>query len=327
MANIIVPSVTYTPKENPEIFDTPSFVSPEIEKAFTVIDDVQDQMKLYFSGNLSKVTKKYTTCGWVTTGSGTDLTEKTLSVVPLQIQLEQCADPFTRSLKDQARKSGLNWNDLTGTDIEKLIVDKVKKAAKEDFFRIMSFGQISSGDANYQMLDGLWRKIFNNVNSYCIEKVGSIGNVTLTPTLVLGYFKDLYNNANNVLKSVPEGDKKFYVTGSIYDVMLEVFESNSSGSDLQLNNLSKGQKSIFYRGIEIVPFRSWDTYIAADFGNFAPNRIIYSVPGNFVMGIESASDFNALDFWYDKKDDTNYIRMRYRAGFEFMHCDYAAVSY
>lgn len=327
MANIIVPNVTYIPKTNPEIFEIPTFVSPEIEKNFTVIDDIQDQMKLTFAGHLAKITKKYTTCGWVETGNGAALTEKTLTVVPLQIQLSQCADVFTRTLKDQSRKSGLNWNDLTGTDIETLIVNMVKKAAKEDFFRIISFGDTASVSADYQMLDGLWRQIFNNVNSYCIEKVGSIGNTTLTPANVMGFFKDLYNNANNVLKSIPEADKKFYVTGSIYDAMIENYESTSTGSDIQLNNMINGQSTLKYRGIEIVPFRSWDTYISADLGGFAPHRIIYSVPENFVIGVETMSDFNQLDFWYEKKDDTNYIRMRYRAGFQFMHCDYVAVSY
>jgi hypothetical protein len=324
---IIVPSVTYIPKVNPEIFEIPTFVSEEIQNAFTVIDDVQDQMKLYFMGSMSKITKKYNSCGWVNTGEGAVLSEKTLQVVPLQIQLEQCADVFTRTMKDQARKSGLNWNDLTGTDIETLIVNVVKKAAKDDFFRIISFANTASGDANYQMLNGLWRTLFDNVNSYCIRKIGSIGNTTLTPALVLGYFKALYNGAADVLKAIPEQDKKFYVTGSIYDAMLENYESNSTGSDVMLNNMIQGQRKLYYRGIEIIPFRAWDTIISADFGGFAPNRMIYSMPSNFILGVETMNDFNALDFWYEKKEDTNYVRMRYRAGFQFMHCDYAAVSY
>lgn len=327
MANIIVPNVTYTPKTNPEIFDLPTFVTPEIEKGFTVIDDVQDQMRLYFAGHLSKITKKYAACGWVVTGDGLNLTEKLLTVVPLQIQLEQCADVFTRTLKDQSRKSGLNWNDLTGTDIETLIVDRVKKAAREDLFRIISFAQLSSGDANYQMLDGLWRTLFNNVNSYCIRKIDNIGNATLTPASVLQYFENLYTGATNALKQVPEADKKFYVTGSIYDAMIKNYESNSTGSETMLSNIQNGQKTLYYRGIEILVYRAWDTIISADFAGFAPHRMIYGMPDNFILGVENMSDFNQLDFWYQKKEDTNYVRMRYRAGFQFLNCDFTAVSY
>lgn len=329
--NITVPSVTYTPKETREVFLKPVFEDPDLMAAFTVRTDIQNQEKLYFTNDLSKITKKYQSCSNSETARTNDtrkisITEKTLTTVPLEVNLELCADVFTSTFYDQARKSGLNVNDLTGTEIETLTLDIVRTAMKEDFFRIISLSETASPDAHYQQLDGLWRTIFNNVNSYCISVRETIGSGSLATDAAHDKLWELFEDAPNVLKQLPESDRVFYVTGSIYDNLLRTY-SKLGQTEAQFRNLVDGQQRLMFNGIPVIPMRSWDRWISADFGSFAPHRIVYTTPKNHIIGIEADSDFNQIEMWYEKKEEINYIRGKYRAGYLFFHCDYIAVAY
>lgn len=332
MGNIVVPSVTYSAKETKEIFLKPVFEDPDLQAAFTVMPDIQNQQKIYMASDLQKVTKKYEACSSAFANTTNDtnnqinITEKTITTVPLQVELTQCADVFTSTFMDQMKKSGLSWNDLTGTEVESLIQQIVRTAMKRDFFRILSFGDTSNVSAHYQQLNGLWRTIFNNLNTYCITVRKTIGSGTLATDAAHDKLWDLFTDAPNVLKALPESDKVFMVTGSIYDNLLRTY-SKLGQTEAQFQTLTDGSKVLMFQGIKVIPMRSWDTHISADLGSFAPHRIVYTTPKNHIIGIESSSDFNQVEMWYEKKEDTNYIRARYRAGYQFLHCDYIAVAY
>jgi hypothetical protein len=329
--NITIPSVTYSAKDSKELFFKPVFNDPDLKAAFNVRTDIQNQEKVYMVGSLSKITKKYQSCSNSETARTNDtrsipITEKTITTVPLEVNLELCADVFTATFLDQVRKSGLDVNDLTGTQIEEITLQIVRQAMAEDFFRIISFGDTSSVDAHYQQLNGLWRTVFNNINSYCISTRKTIGSGSLGTDAAHDKLWELYQDAPNVLKQLPESDRVYYVTGSIYDNLLRTY-SKLGQTEAQFTNLVNGQKRMLFNGIPVIPMRSWDTWISADLGNFAPHRIVYTTPKNHIIGIEADSDFNEVRTWYQPKEDMNYIRAKYRAGYQFMHCDYIAVAY
>ncbi|MBX9639481.1 MAG: hypothetical protein K2X97_07055 [Mycobacteriaceae bacterium] len=330
MANVLgTSSLTYTGKETMDVLLKPSFEDPELNKVFRIMTDIQSKQKLYLLNPLAYITKKYDSCGLpATTGGPVNITQKTLEVEPLQIYLEQCADVFNDTIFEQWRRTGKDWNDLTGTEAQKLIETVVMDAVKRDAFRIANFGNTSLSDTRYTMLDGKWTKIFQNVDSYCIDRVEYLPDGTLGADAALGYLKNLYNNADNILKQVPNANKQFEVTGSIYDNLLASYESKTSGTaEMQFNWLVDGVASLKFRGIEVVPIRSWDTYIAADFSNSNPHRIIYTAKDNWVLGVEKQTDFTTAKFWYSDDDDKNKVLIRYRMGVEFVHCDLTAVSY
>jgi hypothetical protein len=330
MANVLGTSgLTYNGKETMDVLIKPSFQDPELSKLFRVKTDIQSKEKMYLLNPLSYITKKYDSCGLPSpTGDGVNITQKTLEVEPLQIYLEECADIFTDTIFEQWKKTGKDWNDLTGTEAQKIIETLVMDAVKRDAFRIACFGDTSLSDTRYTMLDGLWTLIFDNVDSYCIDRVEYLPDGSLAADAAIGYLKNLYNSADNILKQVPNNDKIFHVTGSIYDNLLASYESKSGGTaEIQFNWLTDGVASLKYRGIEVNPIRSWDTYIDADFSDSNPHRIIYTKKDNWVLGIEKESDFTKAKFWYSDDDDKNKILIRYRMGVQFVHCDLTAVSY
>lgn len=328
MANILGTSgLTYGGKETMDVLIKPSFQDPSLSSVFRIMTDIQSTQKMYLLNPVSYLTREYESCGLPTAATGVSITQKVLTTVPLQIYTNECADVFTNTIFETLKKSGADWNNLEGTEIAKIIEKITMDAAVRDAFRIATLGDSTGSDVRYTMLDGMWRLIFDNVESYCIDRVEYLPDGTLAADAALGYLRNLYNNADNILKQVPENDKHFLVTGGIYDNLLASYESKNGGVDMQFTILTNGTRELTFRGIKLVPVRSWDTYISADFSNSNPHRIVYTKKDNWVLGVEKESDMTTFRSWYSMDDDIYKTLLRYRMGVQFVHCDLTAVSY
>lgn len=328
MANILGTSgLTYGGKETMDVLIKPSFQDPALNSIFRIMTDIQSTQKMYLLNPLSYITTEYESCGLPTEASGVDITQKTLTVSPLQVYIKECPDTFTNTIFETLKKSGKDWNDVSGTEIEKIIQKIVMDAAMRDAFRIASFGDTSLSDTRYTQLDGMWKKIFDNVDSYCIDRVEYLPDGTLAADAAIGYLRNLYDNADNILASQEDGNKHFLVTTQIYNNLLASYESKNGGTETQFALLTNGTKMLQFRGIDVKPIRSWSTYINADFSNSNPHRIVYTTKDNWVLGVEKESDMTSFKTWFSDDDDVYKSLLRYRMGVQFVHCDLTAVSY
>jgi hypothetical protein len=328
MANILGTSgLSYGGKETTEVLLKPSFQDPALNSIFRIMTDIQSTQKMYLLNPLSYITSEYESCGLPTEATGVSITQKVLTTAPLQAYVKECPDVFTATIFETWRKTGKDWNDITGTEIEKIIGKITMDAAIRDAYRIACFGDTTGSDVRYTMLDGMWRLIFDNVEDYCIDRVEYLPDGTLSAGNALTYLTNLYNNCDNILASVPEGDKHFLVTTQIYNNLIASYESAAGYTELQFKNLTDGQKIVQFRGIDVIPQRSWTTYINSDFSNANPHRIVYTKKDNWVLGVEKESDMTSFRSWYSQDDDVYKSLLRYRMGVQFVHCDLTAVSY
>jgi hypothetical protein len=328
MTNILGTSgLTYGGKETMDVLIKPSFLDPTLSSIFRIRTDIKSTEKMYQLNPLSYLTQAYTSCGLPDPSSGVNITQRTLTTAALQIHTEECADVFTNTIFENWKKSGNDVNDLTGTEAAKIIEQITMNAAVRDAYRIACFGDTDISDTRYTMLDGMWKLIFDNVESYCIDRVEYLTDGTLSAGNALTYLTNLYNNCDNVLASIAESEKHFLVTTQIYNNLLASYESAAGYTELQFENLTNGQKLVKFRGIEVVPQRSWSTYINSDFSNAQPHRIVYTTKDNWVLGVEKESDMTTFRNWYSQDDDVYRTLLRYRMGVQFVHCDLTAVSY
>ena len=267
MANAVELSLNYTWDgiTATDLIYKPSVITPEIQSIFTVVEGVKSKKQLYLPANLEKIVKANQGCSRTASGSAT-ISNRTLEVAELQVFIEQCYTEFSETVFEEALKSGIDKADITGTFIENVIMTLVKDALIRDNFRIISFGDTGSGNADYNMLDGLWPTLIDGVATYCVDRIGSaLGSGTLSADTALTYLKAHYEGANIILKQQPVDKRKFYVTGSVYENLMSSYESKSSGSDAQLNLLINGTTGAMkYRGIEVVPVYAWDAALDAD---------------------------------------------------------------
>ncbi|HET6224659.1 MAG TPA: hypothetical protein VFF27_00175 [Bacteroidia bacterium] len=328
MANILGTSgLTYGGKETMDVLIKPSFQDPKLSTIFRVMTDIQSTQKLYLLNPTSYLTQTYSSCGLPTASTGVNITQKVLTTSPLQVYTNECADVFTSTIFETWKKSGADMNDLSGTEAAKIIEKITMDAVVRDAYRIACFGNTSLSDTRYTMLNGMWKLIFDNVESYCIDRVEYLPDGTLAAGNALTYLTNLYNNCDNELAAVPEGDKHFLVTTQLYNNLIASYESAAGYTELQFRNLTNGQKLVQFRGIDVVPQRAWTTYINSDFSNSNPHRIVYTTKDNWVLGVEKESDMTTFRNWYSMDDDLYKTLLRYRMGVQFVHCGLTAVSY
>lgn len=142
----------------------------------------------------------------------------------------------------------------------------------------------------------------------------------------LAMFKAMYAKMPSSLRK-RKMEVKFYVTASVADNYRDTMESSSAGSDSSYNAVIDGVRKMAYRGIEIVEFLMWDDVINADLGDCRPHRALLTIPKNFIIGMDGASDDTNIEMFYDQTTQNNVFRAEWKMGVEYLHEDYIVVSY
>lgn len=326
MANVLVENLNYTynGKESTDLFFKPSVMTPEFS-IFRIMDDIQSKKQLNLVGNLRNIVQKYEGCARPTASSGLDITNRTLEVTELEVFLEQCKDTFEDSIFEIALKNGIDRNDIQGTEIETAIRTLVTDALRRDNFDLFSFGDTTATGTFLEPLDGLWTRLIAGTATYEVERIGGSLD-TLSADSALQRLRFMHESANNILRSLPVSERKFFVTQSIYDNLLTSYESITSGSNLQFQLLQDGTTSLKFRGIDVIPVLAWDDAIAR-YSLGSPNRIIYTTPQNHVIGVNRAGDDSVVGAWYERKDRQVYFEAQYRMGYNYVHPDLQAIAY
>jgi len=329
MANTLTPNFNYTYDgiTSTEVFYKPTVLTPDVLQIFKVLTGVKSKQQLNLVAPLSNITKADQGCGTTETGTGIQITNRTLETCSFEVFLSQCYDVFEGNVMENLLKSGNGTPDLTGTGIQTILENVIKDGMRRDAFKFFSFGDTDSVNTNLNVCDGLWTRLIAGVASYEVDRISTIGsNLSQTANQrALDYFKLLFEGADITLKQMPVGEKKFFVTGTIFENYLTTLET--------LNNAEGGWKIVqdglpraFYRGIEVVPIYAWDSIIT-EFSLGSPNRILYTTPANHVIGVERAQDQSEMEIWYEKKDKKVYIRGMYRMGYNYVQNDLQAISY
>ena len=175
MASLITTSATWTGKQNLDYFLKPLFIgkSPLATQGIRIIPNVQSTMKLNYFGAVSKVTKAY--AKGFSAASGSTMTQRDLTVYRLKSEFSQDAMEFNQTVFEQALNKGIDWNNITGTQLENIIIEIFRNAMGSDWFRIFWLGDVyketvsgtpykytGSADTNYNMFNGMWKTLIDN---------------------------------------------------------------------------------------------------------------------------------------------------------------------
>jgi hypothetical protein len=179
MANLITHALSYSKESIEEYFITPLFVENDIRELITMRLDIKNSEKLDFFDNLEKITKAYAQGTSFTASTGVTLTQKTLSVSDMKAQIQQNGKAFLNQVKEALLKKGYNENDISDTLFEQIIMDIVMDGLKADLQRQIWFGDTEkeqrtssipngSADTDYNVYDGFWKRLIDDVSSATI---------------------------------------------------------------------------------------------------------------------------------------------------------------
>lgn len=330
MANAVTSMTTYTGKQS----EFRELVMKKLEGflglnelGFQIIEDIQSNKIMYKDSYMDKITKKRTGCNNTSTGTGVAISSFTLAVTDMQAQLEQCADVFDATIAEILRKKGADINNLTGTEIESYILERVADAAARDIYRIVFLGDTTLTNSDYTAFDGIFKKLKAGAlaGDGTVQVSSTISDASLAVGSIVATLDTYIDAQPYELKFAPDADKRFYVTDTVYSAYERYLSSTQfSGVGAQRDALVNGIPTLSYRGIPFVNLKVISKYIMQDFSTTSPpsvgtddNRIILTLPDNHYLATDTMTDSAKVQMWYEPVEDTNFTRLRYKLGYNY----------
>jgi len=319
-------SVSYEGIEANTLFFDPIFLPDGEFSDYTVIPNVVSKRKLQYIKKLEKIVQKKTGCGFTPVGKF-GMYDRTIEVDDIKVNLEQCVDEFKDTVLEEKLKKGTLREDLTGTEIGNLILENVQQGLILDYFRLFWFGDKSSLDSTYNVTDGIWSVhipalVAANLTPYTSGLSGAplaAGNAT---TILTG----VYDTQSLALSALPDGDKLFYVSKSIWNAYRDDLE-NAGGGDAGRQMLIDGVQTLLFRGIRIVNNPTWDEYTTNDLGQVDQHEVMLTIPKNLVFATDLMSSLTQVMMFFDPFEEVTKVKVCAKFGTNFVHPSLFSVAY
>jgi hypothetical protein len=340
VASMYTPNLTYTypGRLDLDLIKPIRIGTPNFSDLFTIIQGVRCGDWLHYIQPLTSVlTKPDGSCNPTYTQSGS-ITDKQLTTGPFAVNLSWCADEFAvqcNAIVEKYSGLGMDIYDIQ-SNLQSIIFEEIRAAMNYDLWKVIFFGDnsLGSGSTNiYSAIDGVFTKFFDSATAYCVEPVYNFSaaqklhNSVMNPDQAKDILRLLWGNSDIRLKSVPDAQKSFWVTGSFWENYYDSLINNCCvegswrlGQD--------GATDLYYRGIKLIPL--WfadDTLGAATNADSNPfydeirHFAVYTAKGNHFMGVERTSDLDNLTMCLDCRTNETLIKGRFKAGYNFVQCD------
>lgn len=326
MADVInITGVTYAGVQANEVLIKPAFLTPQMEAYFDVMLSIKSRKQLALDDNLEDIIQASSGCGRDVTGEVITLSEKFIDVCDAKVNLDQCAKGLRDSFMEEWARSGNAEFDITGTKIADYIVEKVQAGMRTDLWRLVWFGDTVglAGDQVLGICDGFMKRLIARAQTYNIVSYNL--PTSLTTDSALTALKYLHDNASSLLDNIPNEQKYFAVTRSVWDNYLATNEDACCG-DRGIIMTNEGTRTLYFRGIEVRKESEWDRAISAkNLSN--PNRIVYTYNKNLVVGTDAMADTNSLEILYNPYAKTNQVDAEFKIGTQFKYDELTAIAY
>lgn len=333
------PGYTFPGNLPTELFRKPSISTPALSDMFSIRQGIRTDEYLVLVGQLEKLLKAATGCSPSYTTAGT-FSDRKISVGKFEANHQWCKSDFISTASALTNDPSFVADGLDGYEVTAKVrsvwMDEMVDAIRRDIWRIVLFANDTSSSADYNVIEGLFVKMYDANSAYCVKRVGnSLGNAATTVLATdeaIDALKACHTKAATILKQLPNSEKVFWVTGAVYENLLASYENKSGGTETQFRILTDGTNQLFYRGIEVKPLYIADNYLE-DSNNpwygALRNFVIYTTKGsskyaNLVIGTERSSDLDRIDMFYEQKTKTTFAQHESRFGVQFIHCDLIA---
>lgn len=308
-----------------EILLEPVFFDDDLRSSFRIMPNVTNRRKMQFVEKLENVVRKYTGCGFTPIGN-MSVYDRTIEVERMKIDMKICWDEFKDTVMEELLNQGTRLPDLTGTQIESILIGRIQQALRLDLERLAYFGNTASNDPNYDSVDGLWTVHYPALVAAALSPRTNTGSGSdLSAGDGIDILRAVYDQAPNELKALPANQKMFNVTHSVYNQYLVDIEEGG-GADYGLLTLINGVQQLQFRGIPVMPYHRWDGILTA-LGTTKPHYVEYTTPLNRVLATDITDPGTDLSIWYDQKDEEVYMKGRWKMGVNYVHHSLVSLGY
>jgi hypothetical protein len=324
MANVATNSIaaTYGGAQLNEIFYEPVFRSDEIMRNYRVIPNVKHKMNVYTSAALTKIVRKQAGCNDAEAGTF-NVDDKVITAGRMRVALSQCSDEFYGTYIEEMYRSGVDVNNIEGTQLADAIVNRAVSGIAQDVVRLAWGGDTANGSADYLQMDG-WMKLM------AAETVIEFAGTEAAPTAAdaIGLLRNVYDQAPAALQQVAAGNKKMFVTPKIYNAYLANLETSPTATaDLAIVNQQEGIRRVMFRGVELVPMYEWDTILAdtdpalftTAAGPNVNNGVCYCAVENLIIGSDVTDPEGSFKVFYDDLEEKMFFRGYFKLGVQYLY--------
>ena len=245
-----------------EILLEPVFFDSELRSSFRIMPNVTNRRKMQFVEKLENVVRKYTGCGFTPIGN-MSVYDREIEVQRMKIDMKICWDEFKDTVFEELLNQGTRLPDLTGTQIEAILIGRIQQALRLDLERLAFFGNTASNDPNYDSVNGLWTVYYPELVAEALSPRTNTGSGSdLSAGDGIDILRAVYDQAPNELKALPANQKVFNVTHSVYNQYLVDIEEGG-GADYGLLTMINGVQTLQFRGIPVMPYHRWDGILTA----------------------------------------------------------------
>ena len=316
MANAITIVETWSTEHVAEIFLRPVFTAENIIDTYGVDPTVNRSKTIVLAEELKRIIQKKDTCGFNPIGAFA-LGEKTIRTEPCAVNMEQCATTFYETVFKQNLKRGTDIYDLSGTVLEKAMVDRVTSAISNDIFELCWFGDTAHATTFFKTFNG-WFKLLEAGTCPKIT-ISTTGNLAADEAIDL--LRDMYK-ASAPLRAVKPQEKVFLLTDTLYSNLMETYENMDT--DTGLARLADGGQLTF-RGIPVESQLSWDTSIAAQTLP-DPHRAVYTKKENLIIGTDVKNPGSDAKLFLDELTEKFYFKANFDLGVQYLFDEYVVYA-
>lgn len=308
MANAITIVQTWETEHVAEVFLQPVFTAESIVDTYAVDPTVNRSKTITLATELNRIIQKKESCGFNAVGQ-LALGEKEITTAACRVNLEQCATVFFDTVFKQNLKRGSDIYDLSGTVLEKTMVDRITTAIGNDIFELCWFGDTGSSTTFFQTFDG-WFKLIEAGGCTKVD-ISTTGELASNESVDI--LREMYK-ASAPLRSVKPTDKVFLVTDTVYCNLIETYEN--LGLDSGLSRLADGGPLTF-RGIPVEAQLIWDTSIASQ-SLPDPHRVVYTKKENLLIGTDVKNPGSDAKLFLDELDEKFYFKANFDLGVQYL---------
>lgn len=353
MASLIdVSDLTINPEEAREISKLiieKAFAQGVLSESHAVETGILYKTQIPFAGKISDSLKKASGCV-PNTATGVSMTEKYWEPEIFDARWIHCAGDLNKLFKlfQKASKINPDFYDRIGSEELGLIValiDQMLLGAlpTKIWFSDKAGETIADGgifknttDIDlYNVIDGLWKQIFSEINSGDANFVSITQNAgasytaqVLSADSAVDYLGKCFDQADSRLLNDPSA--MFYVTRSVADNYRKTLRTKTLGAGF-MEVTENGRPTLLFEGYKVMVRDDWDRDIKALFDNGTkvdkPHRILFTTPDNIPVATLSTDDLSTLDSFYDRTLKSNIVDVAFSLDAKFLESYMAVAGY
>ena len=308
------------------------FTDPELERFFTLRQNVHNGDKLGYVGSMTDVGWNGSGCNPTYKEATVSFLEKEWAIGDWQVPLKWCYTDLINTIAEYCLKTGTEIGDLTSTEyMDDIVYPALKEAMRLMMWRFIWFGDKDAKLASasgvitagtdvelFKTTDGFWKRLFAIGTENAGQKTAIEANTQESTALQLskikengvaiGIFDSMLENADSRIFGV-EG-AGIFCTKTLADALTKDLKREYK-EILTWEQVFNGLKVTEYNGAPVYSVSLWDRFIQKYENNGTklnlPHRAVFGAPRELLVGTPANELISDLDIFFDRKDRMNYI--------------------